>query len=99
GDIAFIAGVLKTLRATGGLDEAFIAEHTTGWDALEEALDGLGWEELERLSGTSRADMERFAAMYAAAGSAVLVWSMGITQHAFGCEQVRPLLALRVARC
>jgi molybdopterin-dependent oxidoreductase alpha subunit len=98
GDIAFIAGVLKTLAATGGLDEGFIATHTTGWDALEEALDALGWEELERLSGASRADMERFAAMYAAAESAVLVWSMGLTQHAFGSENVRAVIDLALAR-
>ena len=37
--------------------------------------------ELETASGATRADMERFARMYAAARSAVLVWSMGITQH------------------
>ena len=33
--------------------------------------------------------MERFAAMYAAADSAILVWSMGLTQHAFGSDNVR----------
>ncbi len=98
GDIAFIAGVLKVLEATGGLDAAFIAEHTTGWDELQGALDALGFEELERLSGASRADMERFAAMYAAAGSAIFVWSMGLTQHAFGSDNVRAVIDLALAR-
>ena len=98
GDIAFIAGTLKALAATGGLDERFIAGHTTGCDELSEALDGLGWEELERMSGTSRADIERFAAMYAAADSAILVWSMGLTQHAFGSDNVRAVINLALAR-
>jgi molybdopterin-dependent oxidoreductase alpha subunit len=98
GDIAFIAGTLKVLAATGGLDERFIAVHTTGWDELAEALDALGWDDLERLSGASRADMERFAAMYAAAGAAILVWSMGLTQHAFGSENVRAVVDLALAR-
>ena len=98
GDIAFIAGTLKALGAAGGLDEGFIADHTTGWDELSEALESLGWEELERLSGTSRADMERFAGMYAAADSAILVWSMGLTQHAFGSDNVRAVINLALAR-
>ena len=98
GDIAFIAGVMKVLAATGGLDERFIAEHTAGFDELAAALDDLGLDELERLSGASRADMERFAAMYAEAESAILVWSMGLTQHAFGSQNVRAVINLALAR-
>lgn len=98
GDIAFIAGVMKVLEATGGLDESFIAEHTSGFAELSSALDDMSFEELERLSGTSRADMERFAAMYAAAESAILVWSMGLTQHAFGSDNVRAVINLALAR-
>ena len=98
GDIAFIAGVMKTLAANGGLDEAFIAEHTMGFSELQAALDDLPFDELERLSGATRADMERFALMYAAAESAVLVWSMGLTQHAFGSDNVRAVINLALAR-
>lgn len=98
GDIAFIAGVMKTLASTGGLDERFIAEHTTGYDELAGVLGTLPFEELERLSGATRADMERFAAMYAAADSAIFVWSMGLTQHAFGSDNVRAVINLALAR-
>jgi len=98
GDIAFVAGVMKALDAAGGLDERFIDEHTAGFGELRDALERLGVEELERLSGASWADMQRFAAMYAAAGSAVFVWSMGLTQHAFGSENVRAVVNLALAR-
>ena len=98
GDIAFITGVMKVLAATGGLDEAFIAGHTTGFPELAAALDDLTFGDLELLSGATRADMERFAAMYAGARSAVLVWSMGLTQHAFGSENVRAVINLALAR-
>jgi molybdopterin-dependent oxidoreductase alpha subunit len=98
GDIAFIAGVLKVLAENGGLDEAFIAEHTTGFPELSAALGSLPFDELERLAGASRADMERFATMYAAAESAILVWSMGLTQHAFGSDNVRAVINLALAR-
>jgi predicted molibdopterin-dependent oxidoreductase YjgC len=42
--------------------------------------------------------MERFAALYAAARSAVFVWSMGVTQHHFGVENVAAIVNLALAR-
>ena len=53
-------------------------------------------DELQKLSGTSIADMERFAVMYAASDSAIFVWSMGLTQHAFGSDNVRAVINLAV---
>ncbi|MBI1843632.1 MAG: molybdopterin-dependent oxidoreductase, partial [Actinobacteria bacterium] len=84
GDVAFINGVLKALIAEAGHDERFIAEHSDGFDALRAEIEATPFDVFERLSGSSRADMERFARMYASAPSAVLVWSMGITQHVQG---------------
>ena len=98
GDIAFIAGVMKVIASTGGLDKTFIADHTAGFAELSTTLDGLAFGELECLSGASRADMERFAAMYVAAESAILVWSMGLTQHAFGSDNVRAVINLALVR-
>ncbi len=98
GDIAFIAGVMKCLASSGGLDEAFIADRTTGFDELTAALDTLDVDELERLSGANVADMQRFADMYAASESAVFVWSMGLTQHSFGSDNVRAVINLALAR-
>jgi molybdopterin-dependent oxidoreductase alpha subunit len=42
--------------------------------------------------------MARFARTYAEASAAVLVWSMGITQHAFGSDNVRAIANLALAR-
>jgi molybdopterin-dependent oxidoreductase alpha subunit len=98
GDVAFLDGVLKALIASGGVDEAFVREHTTGWDELVARLDGLAFDDLERWSGATRADMERFAGMYAAARGAILVWSMGMTQHVCGTDNVLAIVNLALAR-
>ena len=98
GDIAFIDGVLKHLLADGTVDEPFIRDHTTGFDAVREVLDGLTWEDLERHSGASRDEMGAFARMYAAARTAIFVWSMGITQHRFGVDNVKAIVNLALAR-
>ncbi len=98
GDRAFANGVLKALLARGGLDRDFIAAHTTGFEDLRSALEAQDWPLLEREAGLPRTEMERFAALYHAARSAVFVWSMGITQHHFGVENVASVINLALAR-
>ncbi len=98
GDIAFANGVLKVLAAEGWLDRRFIAEHTTGWEELERTLAGQSFAELERAAGSERAAMHDFARRYAEARSAVLVWSMGLTMHAFGVQNVQAVVNLGLAR-
>ena len=98
GDVAFFNGVLKHVIEIGGTDRAFIAEHTEGFDELTAALAEQTWEDLERFSGVSRADMAAFGDLVAAARSAVFVWSMGITQHRFGVDNVQSIVNLGLAR-
>jgi molybdopterin-dependent oxidoreductase alpha subunit len=98
GDTAFLTGVLKLLHQRGQVDRAFVATHTTGWDELAAELERHTLADLASWAGVSVADLERFATMYAAAERAVLVWSMGITQHTFGTDNVRAIVDLALAR-
>jgi molybdopterin-dependent oxidoreductase alpha subunit len=98
GDIAFIYGVLKFLIENGWVDREFIAARTLGWEEVEAKARSLSWEELECGSGLARTDMQRFAEAFGKARSAVVVWSMGITQHRYGSDNVRALVNLQLAR-
>ncbi len=98
GDIAFLNGTLKHMIANGWADRAFIEQHTTGFEALKATLDAQSWEELERLSGTSREEMSAFARMVGEARTAIFVWSMGITQHEFGEDNVRAIINLGLSK-
>jgi molybdopterin-dependent oxidoreductase alpha subunit len=98
GDVAFVNGVLKQLLAIGGVDRDFVTEHTTGFDALLAELEEESFDLIEQSSGATRDDMARFARMYASARSAVLVWSMGVTQHVSGVDNVRAIVNLGLAR-
>lgn len=94
GDIAFLCGVLQIMLARGWYDETFVRNHTAGFTDLELSLRNLPIEALEAQSGLSRASMEEFAALIRDAKTGVLVWSMGITQHAFGGDAVQMILNL-----
>jgi molybdopterin-dependent oxidoreductase alpha subunit len=98
GDIAFLNGVLKWLIARNWLDEKFIAAHTSGFDKMKATLEKQPWEELEESSGVIRDHMLRFAEMYASVKNAVFIWSMGLTQHRFGVENVKAVVNLALAR-
>lgn len=98
GDIAFINGVLKSLIEKKVIDEKFIRDHTLGFDELRARLEQQSWDLLERFSGASRERMHRFAEFYANAKSAVFVWSMGITQHTYGVENVKAIVNLALSR-
>ncbi|MDZ8183693.1 MAG: FdhF/YdeP family oxidoreductase [Nostoc sp. ChiSLP02] len=98
GDIAFLNGTLKHIIANNWLDESFINLHTVGFVELEASLESQSWEELEQLSGASREEMYAFAKMVGEANKAVFVWSMGITQHECGEDNVRSIINLALTK-
>jgi molybdopterin-dependent oxidoreductase alpha subunit len=98
GDIAFLYGTLKALFEQGAQDETFIREHTHGFEALKAKAIAFEWPQLERDSGLSTAAMREFAAMLAKADKAILVWSMGITQHTYGSDAVSMIINLALSR-
>src|SRR5688500_5288942 len=98
GDVAFLSGVLKELIAAGGHHRRFVEEHTAGFEQLRTALEALDWEDLEAGSGLPRSEMAGLAEMVGEAERAVFVWSMGVTQHSNGEDNVRAIVNLALAR-
>lgn len=108
GDVALLKGMMKWLLeadaadlAAGGaglLDRAFIAEHTQGLDALREDIAGTRWEDIVRVSGLPRTDIEAAARVYAKAERVILCYGMGMTQHRFGTQNVQQMANLMLLR-
>jgi len=98
GDIAFIYGVLKILIENGWHDENFIQGHSAGFEELRQAAASFDWPALEAQAGLSRASMREFAELIHRAKNAVVVWSMGITQHAYGADAVQMVLNLGLVK-
>ena len=98
GDIAFFYGVLKHLIENDWVDREFIAARTVGWQDAEAKARSFSWEDLERSAGQTKAEMYRFAEAFGKARHAIIVWSMGITQHSYGSDNVRSIVNLQLAR-
>ena len=98
GDIAFIYGVLKILFEEGWTDNEFIKNRTQGIEELKQETGKLTWEEIENQAGLKQAEMRAFAELIRDAKNAVLVWSMGITQHSYGSNAVQMVLNLGLVK-
>jgi len=98
GDIAFINGILKTLIALDRVDREYIDKHTAGFAGIKAALEQQSWEMLEQRSGLSRGEMQEFAVMYGRARTAVIVYTMSLTQHEFGVDNVKAIVNLALCR-
>ncbi|MFM8898812.1 MAG: FdhF/YdeP family oxidoreductase [Burkholderiales bacterium] len=108
GDFAAVKGLCKrllelddTALAEGQprvLDVNFIAEHTTGFDALAANLRAESWALLEAESGLSHRELCIAADVYAQARSTIICWGMGITQHQHSVMTIQMLLNLLLLR-
>jgi molybdopterin-dependent oxidoreductase alpha subunit len=98
GDLAFLMGVFKVLVAEGWVDREFVARSTSGFEEAAAHARALEWDALEREGGSPRAEMERCARLFAQARRGVLVWSMGLTQHAHGVPTIEALVNVGLAR-
>lgn len=98
GDLALITGIAKRIDELGAQDERFLNEHCLGWPELRERLRTVSWEEIERKSGVARAEIDEISRRYAAAKNVVFAWTMGITHHVHGVQNVQAIANLALIR-
>jgi formate dehydrogenase major subunit len=108
GDIAALKGVMKlvleahdeALRsgAEPVLDLDFIAQHTHGFEPFADDLRQTKWEDILRVCGLPRDQLERVAAVYMRARAVIVVYGMGITQHRLGTDNVQQTVNLLLLR-
>ncbi|MCC6320454.1 MAG: FdhF/YdeP family oxidoreductase [Phycisphaerales bacterium] len=80
------------------IDEAYLANHTENFDEFRAGIEALSWDEIEASSGIARAEIERIAAIYANSNKTVFAWTMGITHHTHGVDNVRMIAAVAMLR-
>ncbi len=98
GDLALLGGIAKRVHELGAVDEAFVQQHCESWPAWSEHLKQLPWDEITRLSGVSIDEIDQIAKRYASSRAAVFAWTMGITHHAVGVQNVQAVANLALMR-
>ena len=98
GDLALLTGVAKRVLEMGAADERFLRDHCNGWPELAERLRAVEWQEIYEKSGVSRQEIDAIAEAYAQSKAAVFSWTMGITHHAHGVDNVQAIANLALLR-
>ena len=104
GDLALFAGVNKALIdredvAPGTvLDHGFLDQYCVDLEAAMAHWRGLEWADLERHSGLTRAEIERFADDVTASQRVIVCWAMGLTQHRNAVATIREIVNFLLLR-
>ncbi|UCF10822.1 MAG: molybdopterin-dependent oxidoreductase, partial [Candidatus Bipolaricaulota bacterium] len=93
-DVAWIQAMMRAILDAGAHDESFIDDRTEGFDAFRKALEDVSVEDASRLCGIPADRLRDAALRYARAERASIVYSMGITQHTHGTDNVLSLANL-----
>lgn len=86
------------IETEGAVDEAFIAEHTHGYDELAAAAEQADWDETLTATGLTRPEIERALAMILASRRTIVCWAMGLTQHKHAVATIREVVNLLLLR-
>ncbi|PAV31516.1 formate dehydrogenase [Virgibacillus profundi] len=104
GDIAFMHGIMKhwfdmeAHELGSAIDHEFVKAHVNGLEELKAKSTSYDWEQLVKSSGISKEQMIELAELLAKSKSAVFVWSMGLTQHRFGTDNISQVANLALLR-
>src|SRR5262249_38120914 len=79
-------------------DTEFLATAAEKYDEFRTYVRDLSWEEIEEASGVDGTEIDQIADMYAASKRTVFAWTMGITHHVHGVDNVRAIINLALLR-
>lgn len=87
-DVALMNGMIKVIIDNDLQDDEFIKNRTKGFDELKETVQKYDLETVSKITHISPETIEELAIEYAKADKAAIVYSLGITEHSHGADNV-----------
>ncbi|MBZ2165179.1 formate dehydrogenase subunit alpha [Methanobacterium spitsbergense] len=87
-DVALLSGIMKIIIDEGLQDENFIKERCENYDEFKESLKEYDLDTVEVITGINREIIIEAAKLYATTKPASILYSLGITEHTHGTENV-----------
>ena len=98
GDLALLWGIAKSLQSIDAIDTEYLKSNCLNHESWMKSLETLKWEEIEAKSGIQKPEIDEIARTYANSNRAVFAWTMGITHHAHGVQNVQAIANLALCR-
>jgi assimilatory nitrate reductase catalytic subunit len=97
GDVPLFAGLLAWLADHDGLDQDYIAAHTSGFAEALAAARAARLEEIAERSGLSADQLTDFYALFTRTAKVVTVYSQGVNQSVAGTDKVNAIINCHLA--
>ncbi|MEV6160560.1 FdhF/YdeP family oxidoreductase [Streptomyces sp. NPDC052052] len=86
------------IQTEGAVDEAFVHDHTHGYDEFAAAAREADWEQTLAATGLDRHAIEKALAMVLASKRTIVCWAMGLTQHKHSVPTIREVVNFLLLR-
>ncbi|MGQ3330355.1 formate dehydrogenase subunit alpha [Halorubrum sp. FL23] len=93
-DAVWINAITRHIVNNDLYDEAFVEERTTGFEAVREAVQEFTPERVEEVTGVPHEEIVSAAETIADADRCVFGWTLGLTEHSHGTENVMAMANL-----
>ena len=93
-DVAMLNALIHAVIDEGLVDEAFVRDRASNFEALRENVKGYSPEAMAPICGIPAETLREVARAFATAKGAMVLWGMGISQHVHGTDNARCLIAL-----
>jgi predicted molibdopterin-dependent oxidoreductase YjgC len=90
-DAALLLAMAHVIEREGLVDESFISERTVESEAFLEHVRQFSPRWAEQITGVPAADIERAAIWYASAERGAIYYTLGVTEHICGVDNVQSL--------
>jgi formate dehydrogenase major subunit len=93
-DVALLNAMIHAIIDEGLVNEAFVRDRTSGFEALKENAKNFSPEMMAPICGIPAPTIREVARLFATSKGSMILWGMGISQHVHGTDNARCLIAL-----
>jgi len=93
-DVAMLNAMIYTIIEEGLVDEKFVKDRTSGYEALKENAKNFSPEKMAPICGIPAQTLREVARAFATSKGSMILWGMGVSQHVHGTDNARCLIAL-----
>jgi formate dehydrogenase major subunit len=93
-DVALLNGMINVIISEGLYDKQYVETRTEGFETMKKVVEKYTPEYASKITGVPVEDIVAAARLYAQAGAASILYTMGITQHTTGVDNVKSIANL-----
>jgi formate dehydrogenase major subunit len=93
-DVAFYNAMMNVIIEEDLVDRSYVEQRTENYEALRKTVTRYPPEQAAKICGIDAETIREVAIAFGRARSAIIFWGMGISQHVYGTNNARCLIAL-----